>query len=188
MSDLPSVKAILDYWEPRPDELYSKTGYLLDIGEPTCWACGDTFEGQFDCTERRSARWADSPLQRCHIVPRSLGGSVEPSNLVLMCATCHDLAPNTDAPEILFAWMRAQSKIKREFEPFRQAFADFGAPLTDLTADKAEELIQTLGSTEFRDWSKPRIGLHFKQTLEPGGTLSASSLIGLLLEYMRRHD
>lgn len=48
-------------------------------------------------------------LQRCHIVPDSLGGLDEPSNLVLLCAQCHAEAPNVDDPSFMWTWLRAHA-------------------------------------------------------------------------------
>lgn len=79
---------IVDYWFSRVDEC----GLGVDAAEAheRCWRCG--------C--RRT-------LERCHIVPASLGGSAEPSNLVLLCRRCHLENPNVTDPEIMWDWIRA---------------------------------------------------------------------------------
>ena len=46
-------------------------------------------------------------LQRCHIIPNSLGGKDEASNLVLLCKRCHADGPNVEDPEIMWDWIRA---------------------------------------------------------------------------------
>lgn len=46
-------------------------------------------------------------MQRCHIIPESLGGKDEPSNLVLLCHKCHLDNPNVADPEIMWDWIRA---------------------------------------------------------------------------------
>lgn len=61
-----------------------------------CWACG---------------RMAET--ERCHIVPRSRGGSEECSNLVLLCKSCHHDAPSVshsqeEAESSMFCWIRAR--------------------------------------------------------------------------------
>ena len=38
----------------------------------------------------------------CHIVPLSMGGTADESNLVVMCATCHELFDRSEAREIEF--------------------------------------------------------------------------------------
>jgi len=55
-----------------------------------CWRCG---------YKRR--------LQRCHIIPDSMGGREEPSNMALLCETCHSEGPNADDPEVMWEWISA---------------------------------------------------------------------------------
>lgn len=184
---LPTMSDILAYWGKNQDDLYTKTGYLLDRGEPTCWACNDTFEGRFDQGNTRRARWENSPLQRCHIVPDSLGGSNDPSNFVLMCRTCHDLSPDTTSPEILFAWMRSQSKLWRIVDSLSKAFSDFGANLSEMNESDMARLWQIARSAEFRAWSKGKLGLHWAQTDALDTAISPASLVGALLEYANHY-
>lgn len=46
-------------------------------------------------------------LERCHIVPDSLGGEDTPSNFVILCRRCHLDNPNVADPEIMWDWLRA---------------------------------------------------------------------------------
>lgn len=79
---------IVDYWFSRVDEC----GLSIDATEAheRCWRCG-----------------YERSLERCHIVPSSLGGSNEPSNLVLLCKRCYLENPNVADPEIMWNWIRA---------------------------------------------------------------------------------
>ncbi|PAD92949.1 HNH endonuclease [Shouchella clausii] len=79
---------IADYWFKIVDEC----GLSVDASEATerCWRCG------------YKAR-----LERCHIVPESLGGGDSPDNLVLLCKRCHIENPNVNDPEIMWDWIRA---------------------------------------------------------------------------------
>lgn len=79
---------IVDYWAKHEDEC----GLSVDFAEAheRCWRCG--------C--RRG-------LERCHIVPDSLGGKDTPSNFVLLCKRCHLDNPNVADPEIMWDWLRA---------------------------------------------------------------------------------
>src|SRR5262249_7661154 len=54
--------------------------------EERCWRCG-----------------YKSSLQKCHIVPDSLGGAARPSNLVLLCCRCHREAPNVADPRFMWS-------------------------------------------------------------------------------------
>lgn len=83
-----SIKEIVDYWDKHVYE-----GDLsIDFSEANerCWRCG--------CKRN---------LQRCHIIPHSLGGKDEPSNLVLLCKRCHLDNPNVADEEIMWDWLRA---------------------------------------------------------------------------------
>lgn len=79
---------IVDYWFSRVNEC----GLSVDASEAheRCWRCG-----------------CEHKLQRCHIIPESLGGKDEPSNLVLLCHKCHLDNPNVADPEIMWDWLRA---------------------------------------------------------------------------------
>ena len=79
---------ICEYWFSRIDE----SELSVDASEALerCWRCG-----------------SKSSLERCHIVPRSLGGEDIPSNFVLLCKRCHVENPNIADPEIMWDWLRA---------------------------------------------------------------------------------
>lgn len=81
---------IVHYWSQHQDE----SGLSVDWAEAgrLCWRCAET-----------------RLLQRCHIVPRALGGLDEPGNLVLLCAQCHAEAPNVADPDFMWTWLRAHA-------------------------------------------------------------------------------
>lgn len=83
-----SIEEIVNYWAKHEDEC----GLSVDWAEADhrCWRCG--------CKKN---------LQRCHIVPDSIGGKDEASNLVLLCKRCHADGPNVKDPEIMWDWIRA---------------------------------------------------------------------------------
>ena len=85
-----SIKEIVDYWVTQKSEV----GMSVDWAEATflCWRCA----------YKRN-------LQRCHIIPRSLGGTDEPSNLVLLCGQCHAEAPNVADPDFMWHWLKAHA-------------------------------------------------------------------------------
>ena len=60
------VEDIVDYWDSRVNEWEISVDF--SEAHERCWRCG-----------------YKSKLQRCHIIPDSLGGRDEPNNLVLMC-------------------------------------------------------------------------------------------------------
>ncbi len=83
-----SLPEIIDYWKKHVDEC----GLSVDWAEADshCWRCG-----------------CEKDLERCHIVPDSLGGKDEPANLVLLCKRCHAEGPNVTDPEIMWDWIKA---------------------------------------------------------------------------------
>lgn len=83
-----SKEEIYEYWFSRIDE----SDLSVDASEALerCWRCGS----------KRS-------LERCHIIPRSLGGEDIPSNYVLLCKRCHLENPNVYDSESMWDWLRA---------------------------------------------------------------------------------
>lgn len=77
------------YWSERIPEEDIGVDWGDGTAENHCWRCG--------C--KRS-------LQKCHIVPKSLGGLDDPSNIIPLCAMCHDEAPNVDDPNEMWNWIK----------------------------------------------------------------------------------
>ena len=63
-----------------------------DEDQSKCWCCG-----------RKT-----SHLQKCHLVPKSLGGTFEPSNIVPLCSQCHDDAPDVYDRKVMIGWIKDQ--------------------------------------------------------------------------------
>ena len=83
-----TAKEIVAYWSKnKPDGCI--TVYWSEA-ETHCWRCG-----------------TECKLQRCHIIPDSLGGQDESSNLVLLCPQCHADGPNVADPEMMWDWLTA---------------------------------------------------------------------------------
>lgn len=82
------AEEIVDYWFKIVDEC----SLSVDASEANerCWRCGYKV-----------------PLERCHIVPSSLGGPDTADNLVLLCHRCHIENPNVSDPKIMWDWIRA---------------------------------------------------------------------------------
>ena len=185
-SDLPSKAEIFDYWK----DVFPSKGIFIDWGEPSCWACGYLCNGRYDVTNSKASMeqiyraWERTPLQRCHIAPRSLGGSSHPSNLYLMCRECHDLAPNTTEPEIFFAWVRRQSWLGRATSKLKLELESYG-----ITEEEIPKLMRIFESEEFQAWGRQNIGLHFPQSGYNSmfSRTTLSSILGALLMYAEKH-
>jgi hypothetical protein len=183
-SRLPSKSLIFDYWKDRIFSL----GFFIDWGEPGCWVCGHHYGSKYDI-KRSDASWPEIlrcwqriPLQRCHIIPRSLGGANDTANMFLMCRECHDLAPNTNIPEVFFEWARSQHWFRRFLSKLSAAFDAYG-----IEAANQEEYYALIISDEFRLWASNRIGLHRPQSkyASLSSRLTASTLVGLAVHYRR---
>jgi HNH endonuclease len=88
-----SVAEIVTYWSQHQDE----SGLAVDWAEAhkRCWTCG-------------RKKWKRN-FDRCHIIPRSLGGLDSADNLVLLCPRCHKQAPNVNDPSFIWFWLRSRA-------------------------------------------------------------------------------
>jgi hypothetical protein len=184
MDDLPLKSQIFDHWKDRLPGL----GITIQWGQPGCWACGFHYGARYgikrpDTGWHEILRcWDNIPLQRCHIVPRSLGGTNEVANLFLMCRECHDLAPNTSILEIFFEWAHAQDWDARESARILAALEAFGVHSTNYY-DFNEVII----SDEFTSWMSTKFGLHRPQSnyAPVSSRLTPATLVGLAVHYRR---
>lgn len=121
---------IFDYWK---DKIIERNGnvttdisspgvdVIVDWGEPCCWACGKPIIGHYekhladgediDFKKLWNDKYVKSQLNRCHIIPGSLGGKDEPKNLFLLCANCHEESPDTVNARSFYRWVY---KMRRE--------------------------------------------------------------------------
>ena len=83
---------IVDYWRKHADE--GELSVDFTEADERCWRRG--------CKRN---------LQRCHIIPRALGGEDTPSNFVLLCSRCHRDNPNVADPEIMWDWLHAYKVV-----------------------------------------------------------------------------
>ena len=68
-----------------------------------CWNCGRNCQSK---THPKKIR-----LERCHIVPASLGGGDIPSNYVLLCYECHLEAPDCINPKYIWEWIKGNKNL-----------------------------------------------------------------------------
>jgi|TARA_Y100000114_G_C11617932_1_gene258251 hypothetical protein len=87
------IKQSWDYHSQHIDDHGLSIGWdEWDECQTMCWCCG-----------RQTKH-----LQRCHIVPKSLGGPDSPDNIVPLCGHCHDKAPDVDDKDTMFEWIAEQ--------------------------------------------------------------------------------
>ena len=82
-----SKEKIFEYW------LEKNEFDLWDYERPVCFICGATHS-----------------LERCHIIPKALGGSDDCSNIVLLCGKHHRNAPNIAIPNIMIDYIKNESE------------------------------------------------------------------------------
>lgn len=145
---------IFDYWKDKailesgeivdgrdvPSEKYVRI--MIDWGEPSCWACDKpiltTYEENGNSAGDLSKIWNDTKvkkhLNRCHIIPRTKGGDDIPSNMFLMCSTCHAKSPDTTNPSTFFRWVYD-----------RRQTHSFGCLRLDILRDRVQERLSRRG-------------------------------------------
>ena len=105
-----TTKEECDYWFSRINE----SEFSVDASEASerCWRCG----------YKRN-------LERCHIIPKSLGGKDVPSNYVLICRRCHLENPNVADSDIMWDWLKAYKEsfydtfwINRALEEYEKIY------------------------------------------------------------------
>jgi len=117
---MPTKSRIAKHWLHDHLQPYDKIEQLSDFqrklatqdwGEPSCWACGK-WENTSDCTDPNASlskifkSWDGATfLERCHVVPKMLGGSDDCSNLVLLCKKCHKDSPDVKNPKFIQRWI-----------------------------------------------------------------------------------
>ena len=180
---LPARSEIFEYWKDRLPQL----GLLIDWGEPGCWTCGFHYGCKYDIKrsdvdwETILRCWDRIPLQRCHIVPRSLQGTDLVENLFLMCRECHDTMPNTSIPEIFYRWTRTQNFEVRENSKIFHALKSFGIAEKDY-----ESVMNVMLSEQFKSWANGKRGIHRPQSRYApiSSRLTPATTIGLAVHYL----
>lgn len=181
---LPSKADIFDYWKNKLD----LKDIFIDWGEPSCWACKWGWDGRYDIRhpdeswEKILRAWEKAPLQRCHILPRSLGGSDDVSNLFLMCRECHDLAPNTTNMDFFFFWARKQNWCRRASTRIKTEME-----LLEINKEQINQLNNILVTQDFQTWLSGNVGIHFPQSKYSSiySRITPSSMLGALLKYIQ---
>lgn len=155
---------IANYWEDKVDECLLN----FDWSEATevCWNCG---------TLTHSA-------QKCHIIPHMLGGEDIPSNYVLLCNECHDLAPDVIDSDAMWNWIKSNrtvfglygtykiEKALMEFERIHGYTFVSKAILIENALDKFEELLK-----------EDNIGIH-------SGKIKITSYLYLLENFLKKNN
>lgn len=121
---------IAQYWASDAGATrWPRNSVLIDIGEPSCMACGYFAHG-WDKPKTAKDRWNKSDLDRAHIIAASSNGPDVPSNYVLLCGSCHQAAPMTSSDALMFAWCdRRKSDRESQVERLMLAASDMGVDI-----------------------------------------------------------
>jgi Zn finger protein HypA/HybF involved in hydrogenase expression len=159
-----TFREIAEYWASHHNESSLSIDWF--DAEILCWRC----------SEKRN-------LERCHIIPRSLGGSEEPNNLILLCKECHSEAPNVNDSTFMWLWLKAHAQpfyrtywTQRAIKEFELIF---GA--VDFSFIEREE--------EYTTHFRAMLSELFKNTsthFGHGGRLNTSSLAWLMHETVKQ--
>lgn len=161
---------------------------LIYWAEPHCWGCGNYWSGAYDQEWEEDTwsacvkAWKRLPLQRCHVVPRALGGSASPGNIVLLCRKCHDRAPDTVFPEVFWQWMDTQHHEREAEREIREVVKALG--ISPGSKADVSRISKALWSPEFWQWASDRQARHFPQT-NSGQRVSVFGFVALLDRYLK---
>ncbi|MFE2477837.1 HNH endonuclease [Streptomyces sp. NPDC059389] len=155
---MPSKWTIATFWSDSP-----RIGTFaphLQLDEPCCFACGWFSERWKKATPQAS--WQRATLERAHIVPRSLGGSDDAANLLLLCRSCHEESPDWSDPEQMARWIST-----REERPSKEV-ETFMSWLT--AAEKIPEFKEAVASMATAPGANERITELLQSLLSQAGT------------------
>lgn len=118
--DKTTLKQIADYWIEHNDICEMELNFDWADAHTHCWNCGD---------DKNRSKSTKASLQRCHIIPHSLGGVDTPSNYVLLCASCHKESPNVKNTSAMWDYIKSNRtkhgftgtyRIEKGLELFKQ--------------------------------------------------------------------
>lgn len=168
---------IAEYWLGTGEgrARYPENPGLVDFGEPHCFACGEP--GNWP-EGRLWGLWNRSGLERCHLVPRALGGPDCRENLVLLCNECQHDAPDVGDPKYMLDWMtRRESKFARMGPLIEEAVevAGLNDELERLHRDHPSLVLEVTNEVLREGW----VGIH-------GSRISPGTITSVAVGVLRR--
>lgn len=137
-----TIKQISDYRKDNPPVCETELNFDWSDAHFCCWNCGDD----------RSRTNRQPALERCHIIPRALGGKDVPINYVLLCKDCHAEAPNVNDPKFMWEWILS-NKVKFNFTNLYKF-------------NKGNELLQQRKGKDFFKDVLPNLNMTAEQVIE----------------------
>lgn len=148
-----TIAEITAYWIKNKPFDETELNFDWADAEYVCWNCGRISQKRLD---GKGSRKDDIKLQRCHIVPDSLGGGDVPSNYVLLCKKCHIEAPNVKNKYAMWEWIHS-NKLRMgmynsyEIEPVLLDFINNyneEIPISEIDVDLFVSCLIELGYTQ----------------------------------------
>jgi len=155
---VPSKWKIAQYWNESRRRSDFAPHLVLD--EPCCFACGWFSERWRQATPQAS--WQRAGLERAHIVPRSLGGPDDVSNLLLLCRPCHRESPDWVDPEQMARWTATrEERPSREVETLMAWFS---------AAESVPDFQDALAAVVMEEGASERVSELIRDLLGRAGT------------------
>lgn len=176
---MPNKARIAEHWS-NGEKAYEIFGYHIDWGEPSCWGCGiwdeskDIDLSNLDYPQIFRIWNKHYYLQRCHIIPKSLGGCNCEANIVLLCKQCHKSNPDTKNSELFARWVRTRKSFLNYF------YDEVNEAITSLNYVIEEEDRDIIGSVKFQNFMQ-------LNTISVGGKLAVSTFFACLIEFKERN-
>ncbi|MER6284747.1 HNH endonuclease [Streptomyces sviceus] len=155
---VPSKWKIAQHWDESPTR--EDFAPYLSLDEPCCFACGWFSERWKQASAQAS--WQRARLERAHIIPSSLGGPDDASNLLLLCKPCHQESPDWVDPAQMVRWIATrEERPSRELETFLAWFA---------AAERAPDFKDALASVVAEEGAAERVSELLRDLLGQAGT------------------
>ena len=179
--------------DPKYDDYIVEWEY-----DPHCWGCGrDIYktepvpqDGETDEMFGRrvwNSKLVAQHLNKCHIVPKMLGGEATPDNMFLLCEGCHLESPDTTNRAAFFRYI---AKRRKDFLFGKVApqitLQEVNTELKDRGMPTIEEMAIRIGTVNpsfqmpkgaFHDFAMEHLGIH-------AGKAAHSSIVVAFADYL----
>lgn len=190
---IPKHSEIVKYWvNYKTSEIM-----IIDIGEPSCWACGYYIESYPICEnpkmdiEEIYKLWnKHTYLERCHIVAKSLGGCNCAINIVLLCNKCHINAPNTTNREYFIKTIttnklfkngnpiiKSFKKMEEDFDIIKNLFNENNIKFE--SENESQYIIDIIKTKEFKEYFNENTTIHFSESM------NITTKVGVLIQFLQ---
>lgn len=133
-----SKARIAEYWASAEGRArLPENKARIDWGEPMCFACGRAATSADEPSELWEV-WNRAMLDRCHLVPASIGGADEPANLVLLCVSCHHDAPDVGDPQYMLRWIARREYWSRRISALAMSTFEDAGLSDDVLAERPD--------------------------------------------------